>query len=347
METVLVTGGLGYIGSHTCVSLLENGYNLLIIDSLINSSPNTLENIIKTVSFKKIDIKDKIKFIKGDLRNKLLLDNIFNSYLESDNPIRSVIHFAGLKAICDSIKAPIEYWDFNITSTISLLSIMQKYQCYSLIFSGSASVYESKGMKLLKESDAIKPISPYGKTKLCIEEILGDLYAAEDNWRIASLRYFNPIGSHNLGFLPENPKGKTSSNLFPSIIRTALGNQKKFLIFGKDWPTYDGTCVRDFIHVMDLAEAHIAALIYLQENNSQNIAINIGTAKGTSVLELIKIFQEINKISIPFDFAERRMGDQPFLVADNKLALQLLDWFPKRDIFEMCSNSINKNIKII
>ncbi len=339
METILVTGGCGYIGSHTCVSLLENNHNVLVIDSLINSSKDTLEKIKKTVSFKCQTNNQNIQFIEGDLRNKIWLENIFNDYLKADKPIKSVIHFAGLKSIYDSIKSPLDYWDSNVNSTLSLLSVMRKYHCYSLIFSSSASVYKSKGFKLLKETDEILPRTPYGKTKLCIEEILNDLFDCEEKWRIACLRYFNPIGSHSLGFLPENSKGK-SSNLFPAIKKTIMGEQKKLLIYGNDWPTSDGTCIRDFIHVMDLADAHIASLNYLKECNNQKIAINIGTGKGSSVLEIIKTFQEIKGINFPYDFTNRRLGDEPFLVADNSLALKLLDWFPKRNIQDMCNDYV-------
>ncbi len=342
METILVTGGCGYIGSHTCVSLLENNYNVLIIDSLVNSSKNTLDKIKKTASLKGIKIKNNIQFIKGDLRDKLWLDNIFGKYLNSDKPIKSVIHFAGFKSICESIKSPIEYWDTNVSSTIALILIMKKYKCFSIIFSSSASVYASNGMQLLKEIDMVKPTTPYGKTKLCIEEILKDLYLTDKKWKIVSLRYFNPIGSHNMGLLSEDSKGK-SANLFPAILKTIIGQQQKLLIFGKDWPTDDGTCIRDFIHVMDLAEAHVAALSFLRVNRPQYKVINIGTGKGTSVLRIIKTFQEINGITFPYAFVKRRMGDQPFLVADNKLALKLLDWKPKRNIVDMCTDSL-KNI---
>ncbi len=339
LETVLVTGGFGYIGSHTCVSLLENNHNVLVIDSLINSSKNTLEKIKKTVSFKGTSINDNIQFIEGDLRNNEWLENIFSDYVKADKPIKSVIHFAGLKSIYDSIQSPLDYWDSNVKSTVSLLSAMRKYRCYSLIFSSSASVYKPKGFKLLKETDETIPKSPYGKTKLCVEEILNDLFASDKNWSIASLRYFNPIGSHSLGFLSENSKGK-STNLFPAIQKTIMGEQKELLIYGNDWPTYDGTCIRDFIHVMDLAEAHIASLNYLKEYNNQKIVINIGTGKGSSVLEIIKTFQDIKGIKFPYDFTTRRLGDEPFLVADNSLALKLLDWFPKRNINDMCTDYV-------
>jgi len=339
LETILVTGGCGYIGSHTCVSLLKNNYNILIVDSLVNSSKDTLDNIRKTMSLEGVEISDNIRFLQGDLRNKLWLDNVFRDYLQSNKPIKSVIHFAGLKSIYESIISPIDYWDANISTTISLISIMKKYKCFSLIFSSSASVYAFNGMKLLKETDVVKPETPYGKTKLCIEEIFKDLYFSDTNWKIISLRYFNPIGSHNLGLLPEDSKGN-SANLFPAILRTIKGKQERLRIFGKDWPTEDGTCIRDFIHVMDLAEAHVAALRFLKDNKPQNISINIGTGKGTSILEIIKTFKELNGIEFLYDFVERRIGDQPFLVADNKLALDLLNWSPRRTIEDMCTDSI-------
>lgn len=342
METILVTGGCGYIGSHTCVKLLEKNYNVLILDSLINSSEESYANIIKIFDLKGINVSERIQFIEGDLRNQIWLDSVFDTYFKVNKPIKSVIHFAGLKSIYDSIKSPINYWDSNISSTVSLILTMKKYQCFSLIFSSSASVYNSQGLKLLKETDEIKPRTPYGKTKLCIEEILRDLYASDEKWRIANLRYFNPVGSHESGLLIDKFKEK-SSNLFPAIIKTICGHQKKVLIFGKDWPTSDGTCIRDFIHVMDLAEAHIATLNYLKDNTPQNISINIGTGKGTSVLRIIKTFQEIEGINLPYDFVERRLGDQPFVVADNSLALKLLNWFPKRSIMDMCSDSVINN----
>ena len=339
MDTVLVTGGCGYIGSHTCISLLECNYNILLIDSLVNSFDDSFERI-KKISLKKgIDHNARIQFLKGDLRDRLWLDYIFNEYIKSKKPIKKVIHFAGLKSIFFSIKDPLEYWDANVNSTLSLLSIMKKYQCYFFIFSSSACVYKPNSNSLLKESDSLKPSTPYGRTKLCIEKILSDLFYSDKKWRIANLRYFNPVGAHNSGLLEENPKGK-SSNLFPSILKTIRGEQKKLLVFGNDWPTHDGTCIRDFIHVMDLAEAHIATLNYLENNSPQNISINIGTGKGKSIIQVIKTFKAINGISFNIDFVERRLGDQPFLVADNKLALKLLNWLPKRNLFDMCNDSI-------
>ena len=342
MDTVLVTGGCGYIGSHTCISLLDSDYNILIIDSLVNSFKENFEKI-KKISLKKvIDYDERIQFIQGDLRDKLWLDSIFEEYKESKRPIKKVIHFAGLKSIFFSIKNPLEYWDVNVKSTLSLLLSMKKYQCYFLIFSSSASVYKLNGDSLLEETDILEPLTPYGRTKLCIEQILNDLFQSDENWRIANLRYFNPVGAHSSCLLQEKSKGK-SSNLFPSILKVIRGEQKKLLVFGNDWPTYDGTCIRDFIHVMDLADAHIATLDYLQNEGPQNISINIGTGKGKSILEVIKTFQSIKGISFDYEFVARRLGDQPFLVADNKLALKLLNWSPRRNLFDMCNDSVIRN----
>ena len=339
MDTVLVTGGCGYIGSHTCISLLNSNYNVLIIDSLVNSFKNSFDNIKKIAQLKGNNINERIQFIKGDLRDKVWLDSIFKEYIEFKRPIKKVIHFAGLKSISFSIKYPLEYWDANVNSTLSLLSSMKKYDCYTFIFSSSATVYKPNESNLLKEVDPLYPLTPYGQTKLCIEQILRDLFNSDKRWKIANLRYFNPVGSHSSGLFEENTKGK-SSNLFPEILKTIKGQQEKLLVFGNDWPTPDGTCIRDFIHVMDLADAHIATLDYLRSNDSQNISINIGTGNGKSVIEVIKAFQSIDEISLHYEFVERRIGDQPFLVADNKLALKILNWSPKKSLFEMCNDSL-------
>ncbi len=347
METVLITGGCGYIGSHTCISLIKKNYNVLIIDSLINSYEDNFKKVRQIIDKKDINSKDKLRFIKGDLRNKDWLDNIFLEYLKSKKPISSVIHFAGLKSIESSIKDPLQYWDTNIAITLSLLSIMQKYNCFKIIFSSSASVYKIKGSSFLKESDLLEPTNPYGKTKFTIENILEDLFESDskNEWKIANLRYFNPAGAHESGLLGENPKFQ-SLNLFPSIIRSINGFQKKLLIFGKDWPTRDGTCIRDFIHVMDLAEAHIATLDFLNNSKPQILKLNIGTGKGTSVLEVINTFQRINHVTLFYEYVERRLGDQPIVVADNTMALKLLNWRPKRNLIDMCRDYFSSSKKI-
>ena len=336
MNTVLVTGGCGYIGSHTCINLLENNYKILIIDSLINSSRNTFSKIKALLDKKGIDFEGKITFIEGDLRNKEWLNQIFLKYSETNNPIKSVIHFAGLKAINSSIKLPLEYWEMNISSTLSLLSVMKKFHCFSIIFSSSATVYKPNGLNLLKEDDLLEPKTPYGKTKLTIENILKDLFMSDkENWKIANLRYFNPVGAHPSGMIGENLNGDVS-NLFPSIMRTIKGEQKSLLVFGNDWHTYDGTCIRDFIHVMDLADSHLRSLDFLLKNKSQLITLNIGTGKGHSVLELIKTFEIVNKVKVPFIFSNRREGDSCKLIANISKAKSILNWVPKRSLEDMC-----------
>ena len=341
MDTVLVTGGCGYIGSHTCTSLLNTNDNVLIIDSLVNSFESSFVKIKEISSRKGNARNERIQFIKGDLRNKQWLENIFSEYVRAKKPIKKVIHFAGLKSIFFSIQEPLEYWETNVKSTLSLLSAMKKFDCYTLIFSSSATVYKPNGANLLRETDPLLPDTPYGRTKLCIEQILRDLFDSDKRWKIANLRYFNPVGAHPSGLLQENTKGK-SSNLFPAILKTIGGKQKKLLIFGNDWPTSDGTCIRDFIHVMDLAEAHIATSDYLKNNDPQYLSLNIGTGKGISIIEVVNVFLKIEGVSFKYDFVERRLGDQPFLVADNKYALEILNWSPKLNLIDMCNDSLSK-----
>ena len=341
METILVTGGCGYIGSHTCICLVENGYNVVILDSLINSFDNSFLKIKNVLAKEKIKNKGSISFIKGDVRNEAFLDELFLEQKKASNGIAKVIHFAGLKCIYESIKSPLEYWEVNVQGTITLLKVMKKHNCFSLIFSSSASVYKPNSSKLLNETDILSPSSPYGETKLAIENILKDLFESDkNNWRIASLRYFNPVGSHFSGFISENPKGK-SANLFPAIIKVLKNENKKLLVFGNNWPTKDGTCIRDFIHVLDLADAHIATLDFLLSEKPQYLALNIGTGKGRSILEIINQFNNIEKGILKYDFAEKRLGDYPIVVADNKLALKLLNWFPKRSLIDMCKDTMN------
>ncbi len=342
METILITGGCGYIGSHICASLIETKHEILIIDSLINSYQETYLKIKKIFEDKGIDSRDKIRFVKGDLRDKRLLDKIFYEYSQNKKPIKSVIHLAGLKSIESSINFPLDYWENNVTSTITLLAIMQKYCCYSVIFSSSATIYKSSFFEAVSEKNLLEPSTPYGKTKLAIEEILRDLFFRDKKkvWKIANLRYFNPVGAHKSGLLGENPKRK-SANLFPAIIEAIKSKKKKLYIYGDNWPTKDGTCVRDFIHVMDLADAHIATLNFLKSNKPQLVSFNIGTGKGTSILEVVKTFLKISEYKFSFQFKEKRLGDQPFVVANNELALECLDWAPKRELMEMCLDSLN------
>ncbi len=337
MHTILTTGGLGYIGSHTVVSLLKKGFNVLIIDSLINSKEETFCKIKKIVEKEKL--KGKLFLRKGDLRNKLWLESIFQEFNDINMAIESVIHFAGLKSVNESILNPLLYWDMNVNSTLSLLNVMYKFSCYKLIFSSSATVYKTDKNKKLSENNVLGPINPYGKTKLCIERILEDLIKSGDNkWRIACLRYFNPCGAHDSGLIGENPLSD-HLNIFPVLFKVINKDIEKLPIYGSDWPTKDGTCVRDYIHVMDLADAHVAALLNISDNKPNLIYLNIGTGNGVSVLELVQTFSEVNSCKIPYYLTDRRQGDSPFVVADNSLALKLIPWEPKKNLKDMCVDS--------
>ena len=341
MPTVLSTGGLGFVGSHTCISLLEKGFDVLIIDSLFNSKSSTFSKIEKIIKISKNKVEGKVFFEKGDLRNTKWLEEIFKKYKQIGKTIECVIHFAGLKSVEESVKQPLKYWEININSTLSLLSVMDLYNCHVIVFSSSATIYKPKLNLKIDESSFIEPINSYGNSKASIEKILSDLYKSRpEKWKIANLRYFNPVGAHSSSLIGEDPKGK-ANNIFPILINVIKKKIERLYIFGNDWPTKDGTCIRDYIHVMDLADSHAAALNFLLNNKSQVISINIGTGRGTSVLELVERFCKVNNCFIPYEFAERRPGDAPFVVADNKLAMKLLDWKPKKNLDDICKDTWN------
>ena len=336
MKNILVTGGAGFIGSHTCFLLLEKGYNVFVIDSFDNSSPKSLKRVCEISSLKNKIFKERLKVFHGDLRDKDFLDSVFLEITKSKKVIDGVIHFAGLKSVADSISRPLKYWQVNVLGTINLLEVMKEYYCQTLVFSGSATVYAQVENSLLSEKSPIKPINPYGYTKSTIELILQNIFNSPNkNSKFASLRYFNPIGAHSSGLIGENPRG-TPNNIFPLIINTAMGIQKEFKIYGSDWPTKDGTPIRDYIHVMDLAEVHIKVLEDLFYNESRYINLNIGTGIGTSVLELIKIFEKVNKVKVPYVFANRRKGDACYVVADNSYLVSEFNISPKFNVEEMC-----------
>ena len=338
MSKILVTGGAGYIGSHTSLLLLEMGYEVLIIDSLENSSSKVIERMKRILSFKKGNFRGKIDFIEADLTDYKLLKNIFIEKQELGQPINGVIHFAGLKAINESVNNPLKYWDINLLSTINLLKVMQSNNCNNFVFSSSAAVYGLNKNKLITEDSELMPINPYGKTKLTIENILKDLFDSSSNkWKIANLRYFNPIGSHPSGLIGENPLGKPN-NIFPLIMQVASGDIDKLKIYGSDWPTKDGTGVRDYIHVMDVAEIHIKVLEFLMNNKPVCFSLNIGTGIGTSVLDLVKTFEKVNDVKVPYVFEKRRPGDASFVVADNSLLISKMNIVPKRNIEDMCKD---------
>jgi len=335
MKRILVTGGTGFIGSHTCACLLENGYEICVLDSLSHSDIRSLSQIKQIFTNKKINIADKLKFFKGDLRDKEFIDYVFKKSGNEAKPIQGVIHFAGLKAVAESVLNPMKYWENNLIGSFNLIKSMLENNCRTIVFSSSATVYGKTSDTLIKESSQIQPINPYGSTKFAVENLLNDIFRAKkDKWRIAILRYFNPIGAHPSSLIGENPLQKPN-NIFPLIINAAY-EQKDLKVFGNDWPTHDGTCIRDYIHIMDLADGHIKALDHLMTNSSQLINLNIGTGHGYSVLDLIKTFEIINNVKVPFKFSDRRKGDVCKLVANNLRAKKILNWHPNRSIEEMC-----------
>ena len=341
MKSILVTGGAGFIGSHSCLLLLEKGYEIFVIDSFINSSPKSLEKVLLFLTKKDKFLRERLHLLKGDLKKQSDIERIFQMSHKLDKNIDAVIHFAGLKSVSDSILDPISYWENNVLGTINLLRTMERFNCTNIVFSSSATVYQSNSDKLLNENDICKPLNPYGHTKLTIEGILRNLYDSNPSrWKIASLRYFNPVGAHESGLIGEDPSGKPN-NIYPQITKVAIGEIDEIKIFGSDWPTNDGTGVRDYIHVMDLSEGHLSALNYLLKEKPQILTINLGTGRGTSVLELIKTFENINEIKIPYRFVKRRLGDNAFVVADNSLAKSILNWEPKRSLEEICVNGWN------
>ena len=345
MKRILITGGAGFIGSHTTLLLLKQGYLIEILDSFVNSSKDAIEGLKNIL---KLEYPNSIKNLnvhEGDVRDQSLLIKVFEKYNDTNKPIEAVIHFAGLKSIKESIKNPRLYWDNNVKGTETLLKVMQMFDCSSIIFSSTASLYGSVNSKKIREDFKIRPNNQYSKTKAKIEEILFNLHSDFPNkWRIANLRYFNPIGAHPSGKLGENPKGSID-NIFPIINRVAGKLQNKLQIYGKDWGTKDGTCIRDFIHVLDLAEGHIAALKYLFKNKSQIIVFNLGTGSGTSVLELVKTFERCNNIKISSTFVDRREGDIESCVADISKAKEILKWEPSRDLIQMCQDGWKWQLK--
>ena len=344
MKSILITGGAGFIGSHSSLCLLEKGYVIFVIDSFVNSSEKSIAKVSQILNKKGINADGKIYLISGDLKSPEDIEKVFQMSIKLEKRIESVIHFAGFKSISESLIRPLEYWDNNVNGTINLLKIMEKYNCKNFVFSSSATVYKAKSDQLLKENDICEPINPYGSTKLTIEKILNDIYKSSSHWSIACLRYFNPVGAHESGLIGEDPLG-VPNNLYPRITQVALGKRKELKIFGSNWPTPDGTGIRDYIHVMDLANGHCAVLEYLLNEKPQFLTLNLGTGKGTSVLEFIRIFEKVNKTKVPFCFDEKRLGDNPFVVADNSLAKSILNWDPKRNIEDICRDGWEWQLK--
>jgi len=324
-KNILVTGGCGFIGSHTVVELLDAGYNVIVIDNLSNSNEEALKRVEKITG-------KSVKFYKEDLLN---IEALFNIFQKED--IGSVIHFAGLKAVGESCKIPLVYFNNNITGTINLLMVMEKYNVKSLVFSSSATVYGKPASVPICEDFPLSVSNPYGRTKLIIEDMLRDIYSADNSWDIALLRYFNPIGAHKSGEIGENPNG-IPNNLLPYVSKVAAGELEAVNVFGNDYDTPDGTGVRDYIHVTDLAEGHIKALEKLGSHPGL-VTYNLGTGNGYSVLEIIQNFEKACGKKIPYNITDRRPGDIDMCYADPGKAERELGWKAKRGISEMCEDA--------
>ncbi len=319
---ILVTGGAGYIGSHTCVELLQKNYDVIVVDNLSNSSKEALKRV-------ELITGKKIIFYEADIRDEKTLNSIFETH-----EIEAVIHFEGLKAVGESVEKPIEYYDNNINSTLTLCKVMKRFGKSKLIFSSSATVYHPENSIPLTEDAVLGCTNPYGWTKYMCEQILKDAYAADKNWSVILLRYFNPIGAHESGMLGEDPSD-IPNNLLPYISQTAIGKREKLSIYGNDYETPDGTGVRDYIHVVDLAKGHVMAIDYMNQYKGINI-FNLGTGMGTSVLQMVHTFEEINQVKVPYQIVDRRPGDQPVCYADPSKARDILGWTAEKGLEEMC-----------
>ncbi|NLJ89589.1 MAG: UDP-glucose 4-epimerase GalE [Clostridiales bacterium] len=323
--SILVTGGAGYIGSHTCVELLKSGYDVVVVDNLSNSSEKSLDRVEEITG-------KKVTFYKADILDREALTKIF----EKEN-IEGVIHFAGLKAVGESVEKPLEYYNNNIVGTLVLCDVMRKFNVKSIVFSSSATVYGNPKTVPISESFPLSATNPYGRTKLMLEEIFRDLYVADNEWRIVLLRYFNPIGAHESGLIGEDPKG-IPNNLVPYITQVAVGKLEKLRVFGDDYDTHDGTGVRDYIHVVDLAIGHVKALDRIKDNTGV-FTYNLGTGIGYSVLDMVKAFSKVVGKDIPYEVSPRRPGDIPTCYADPTLAKEELNWVAERDLDKMCEDS--------
>ena len=335
---ILVTGGTGYIGSHTLIELSKAGFDFVVYDNLCNSSKESLNRVEQIIA-------KEVKFVEGDIRDIDRLEEVFKSY-----NIDSVIHFAGLKAVGESVQEPLKYYDNNVVGTISLLEVMSKFNCKKIVFSSSATVYgDPKNMPITEDFEVGGTTNPYGTSKYMIERILKDLYISDNSWKIAILRYFNPIGAHESGLIGEDPNG-IPNNLMPYISQVAVGKLKELSVFGDDYNTPDGTGVRDYIHVVDLANAHVKAIEYLTkeegrrkkvEGKNQPLITNIGTGTGYSVLDMVRAFAQASGKEIPYKIAPRRAGDIAICYANPNHAKETLGWEAKKNLFDMCKSTWN------
>ena len=325
--TILVTGGAGYIGSHTCVELLNAGYDVVVVDNFYNSVPAVLDRVEKITG-------KKLKYYDCDIRDREGLDKIF----AEDKP-EAVIHFAGLKAVGESSKLPLLYYDNNISGSVTLFEAMENAGCKKIVFSSSATVYGNNPIPYKEDMVTGDVSNPYGRTKHFIEQILGDVYNADNSWSISLLRYFNPIGAHESGLIGEDPNG-IPNNLIPYISRVAIGKLEKLTVFGGDYDTKDGTCIRDYIHVVDLAKAHLCAVRKITDSTGIE-AYNIGNGKGYSVLDIIRAFEKVSGSPLNYVIGDRRAGDLPAFYADASKANRELGWSAEYDIEKMCEDTWN------
>ncbi len=324
-KNILVTGGAGYIGSHTCVALLQAGYGVSVLDNLCNSDVSVLDRVEQICGIRPA-------FVQGDIRDASLLRALF-----ADTQFHGVIHFAGLKAVGESVAQPLAYYDNNVTGTLCLLTAMQAAGVRKLVFSSSATVYGDPDSVPIREDFPLRVTNPYGRSKLMVEDMLRDLVAADPSWRVALLRYFNPVGAHESGLIGEDPQG-IPNNLMPFITQVAVGQRARLSVFGGDYPTPDGTGVRDYIHVVDLAEGHLAALARL-DRHPEMLTVNLGTGQGYSVLDVIRAFEAASGKPVPFDIVARRPGDIAQCFADPLLAQQLLGWRASLGLADMCRDA--------
>lgn len=341
---ILIAGGAGYIGTHTIVCLLEAGYDVTVVDNLVNSNEESLRRVRQITSCE----SSRLRFFESDMLNVDSLEHVF----KSSPSFAACIHFAGLKAVGESVKKPLLYYENNLISTFNLLKLMGKYDCKSIVFSSSATVYGSAQVPITESTQAGLGITnPYGRTKYMIEEILQDFKIANPDWSITVLRYFNPVGSHPSGLIGEDPNG-IPNNLMPYVSQVVVGRRSHLTIFGKDWPTKDGTGVRDYIHVMDLAEGHVAALKYMAPRTASSVSkmpsghckysvFNLGTGVGYSVLEMVEAMKEASGKPLPYEFGPRREGDIAVCYADAAAAREHLGWAAKRSLADMCQDLWN------
>jgi UDP-glucose 4-epimerase len=322
---VLVTGGAGYIGSHACVALIEAGYEVVVLDNLRNSSLVALQRVQDICGSSPV-------FKQGDIRDRDCLDQLFH-----EHRIDAVLHFAGLKAVGESVEQPLQYYDNNVAGSLVLLAAMQHAGVRNLVFSSSATVYGDPVSVPIREDFALGATNPYGRTKLMVEDVLADWHAANPDWSIGRLRYFNPVGAHPSGLIGEDPQG-TPNNLMPFVAQVAVGKREKLFVFGNDYPTVDGTGVRDYIHVMDLVEGHVVALDYIRRERGLH-TINLGTGNGVSVVEMVGAFERVSGRPVPYEIVDRRPGDIASCWADPALAQELLQWQASRSLTQMCEDT--------